>query len=123
MHLPRAGPALGGHVFEGPVSEIAIDQPWAATRVFFEDFFYLRVDVAGDRKDVRPPVIVQIDQPRSPLNVSGMIEARRPRSVFKEAATHVLVKRRKVVGKMSLKYVREPVAVVIGNGDAHSRLR
>src|ERR1044071_216323 len=123
MHLARARPTFGSHVFEATVAEVAINQTRAAMRVLFENLLDLRVDVAGDGENVGPAVIVEVNYPGPPLNVARMVEARRARGVFKEAATHVLIKRRQVVGKMRLEDVGEAVAVIIADRHAHGRLR
>src|SRR5205085_7215597 len=113
----------GSHHYVATIAGIAIDHTRAAMLVLFENMFDFRVDVAGDGEDIGPAVVVQINQPRSPLNVSRMLEACRPRGVFKETAPRVLIKRRQVVGKMRLEDVGEAIAVVIANRYAHARLR
>src|SRR5438270_10519519 len=52
-----------------------------------------------------------------------MLEACRPRSVFKKTATAVSVHRRQVIGKMRLEDVREAIAIVIANRYTHAGLR
>ena len=77
----------------------------------------------GD-KDVRQSVIVEVLESRAPTEVlHGFTKTCERSNIGKLHLSHIVIKRVGVSRKVRDEEIKEAIAVVIANGDAHSGLR
>src|SRR4051812_39026875 len=83
----------------------------------------LRVDVAVDLDDVRPAVVVAVDEAASPGDVAVVdADAGGEGHVGEGSVAVVVVEVAGIVGKVGFEDVEVAIAVVIAYGDAHAGL-
>src|SRR5262245_24417268 len=79
--------------------------------------------MAGDPKQVRPGVVVEVSERRTPADVSGLDGQARGLGRIRELpAAFVQVEDWRVLSKMSLEDVYPSVAVRVSNRDPHAGL-
>src|SRR5271157_2091578 len=83
----------------------------------------LGINMAGDVKDIRPPVVVVVHEARAPADVLSVhAQAGDEGDVGKSAVAIVVVEIRGVIGKVCLEDVQPAVAVVVSDAYAHPGL-
>src|SRR5580704_178261 len=83
----------------------------------------LRIDVSIHLKDVLPAIVVIVNKPASPCDIAVVdSNAGSERNVGESSITIVVVQVAGVVSKVGFEDVEPAVAVVVGDGDAHSGL-
>src|SRR5208283_3649764 len=61
-----------GNLFEGAVAKVPEQKSGRLVRVLRQELLNLRVDASGDQEDVRPAIIVEVYNPRSPTGIAGL---------------------------------------------------
>src|ERR1700722_8292447 len=86
-------------------------------------FINFGIDVAVHHQKVRPAVVIEIKEHRSPAKVLRVqTKASRKSYVVKSAISVISIKGRSVVGKVSAKDVESAVAIEICNRASHAGL-
>src|SRR5438045_3345170 len=81
------------------------------------------IDVSIDLQDVRPAVIIVINEAATPSNVLVVdADSRGECNVTKGSVAVVVIEVARVVGEVGLENIKPSVAVIIGDGNAHSGL-
>src|SRR5258708_3192222 len=109
-------PHFGGNIFELSFAEIAIYQPRILKSLPDILPVNLGIDMTVDLHDVRPSIIVVIKKRAATRDVLIVdADARRERDVAESSVAVVVVQVASVVGKIGLKNIKPPVAIVIGD--------
>src|SRR2546423_13247980 len=81
------------------------------------------IDVSIDLQHVRPAVIIIINEAATPSNVLVVdADSRGECNVTKGSVAVVVIEVARVVGEVGLENIKPSVAVIIGEGNAHSAL-
>src|SRR5947199_153329 len=81
------------------------------------------IEVSIELQDVRPAVIIVINEAATPSNVLVVdADARGECNVTKGSVAVVVIEVARVVGEVGLENIKPSVAVIIGDGNAHSGL-
>src|SRR6267378_7894245 len=119
----NSGSCLRRDVGESGIAIVVVKKAWfhvSATQVKLVD---LRIDVSVGEDEVGPTVIVEVEKHGPPAQILRMrTESGSEGNVRKKSLTIVAVKGRGVIGEVGFKNIQPAVAVVIGDGGAHSRL-
>src|SRR5215471_1147935 len=83
----------------------------------------LGINVAIDGQDIRPPIVIHVDECRSPTEKTGVKpQARIIDGRGESSVTVVAIEGRAVIGEIGLENIGMPIVVVIPDGGAHPRL-
>src|SRR5271170_7799457 len=90
-------------LFKGAITEVAKYDPRTLVGVLWKCFFNVGIDVAGDQKNIRTAVIVEIHDARSPTDEASFhTDPRDPGYIFKICLAIVAVETVSVFGEVRL---------------------
>src|SRR5207249_10647892 len=94
-----------------------------AQRITRQLRLHFRIYVSGDQEQIRQPVVIQIDDARTPPDVTRLDAQASPYGYVLEISfTFVAIKDVGVVGEMRLENVQIAVEMVIADADPHPGL-
>src|SRR5690242_17896360 len=109
--------------FEPAVAEISKYQPRGAERILRNCLLDLRIYAPGDHKNIGKPVVIEINDPRSPRHKSRFdSDARANCAVLEKTFAIVLVQNAGIVRQMGLEDIEMPVEIIIADSNAHAGL-
>src|SRR5580700_8957301 len=110
------------NLLECSISEVSEENARRLIRIGWKLFFDSGVHTSSYKEDVRPTVVVQIKNPRSPTRETGLnAKFRLQSSIVKIARAIVVVQHICVLCKVSFEEVQVAIQVVITDSDSHSR--
>ena len=115
------GPACRDTSSKRPVAQVAIEQLPLRITCFGFKLFDLGINVTVADENVRPAIVVHIEKAASPTQILGV--GTQPCSeggIFKVSVTEVVVKRRRISGKVRLYDIQVAVHVVIRRRESHA---
>src|ERR1017187_3552412 len=121
----RSGDAwtCGFDLLKRSVSQISKENPRRLVGDLRKNLFHLGIYAAGYEEDVRPPIVVQIEDAVSPTGKAGLdAESCSVSDIVEVTLTVISIQDVVVIGKVGFENVEMPVCVVIPNPISHAGL-
>ena len=123
MWCGDARPGLVDQFLEFPAAQRAEHNARRSQRITRQFRLHFRIHVPGNQEQIRQPVVIQIDDARTPPDVTRLDAQTSPYGYVLEISfTFVAIKDVGVVGEMRLENVQIAVEIVIADADPHPGL-
>ena len=123
MFCGDAGSSLLDQLFKGSIAKIAKDDAGSPAGKVQQFSFELRIDGSRHHEQVRPTVIVEIHDARSPAGVLRFhANVRGQRYVRKISLAIVAIQTVGIVGKMRLEKIERAIEVIVADTNSHAGL-
>src|SRR6516162_903018 len=107
-----------------PIAQILIQQfPLRVSCLGFE-LLDLGIDVTVANQDVRPAIIVHVEEAASPAEeLCVSTKSRGKGRVFETSSANIVIKRRRISREVRLHDIEIAIHVIVGSGNSHAGLR
>src|ERR1035441_3517161 len=121
--LTDPGPHLRRYVLEAPIAQVLVNQPRILERLAEVVLIHFRVNVAIHLNNVRPAVIIVVNESAAPRYVPVVNSNTGSECDITEATvTIVVIQVAGVIDKVSFEDIKPAIAIVISHGYTHARL-